>query len=202
MMMSFHLPSQQYTGVLGAFNCQGGGWCRETRRNKSASEYSRAVSCLANPSKDIEWSAGKSPISTKDVDLFAVYMFQEKTMKLLKPSESLEISLDPFKFELLTVSPVKVLPRNNKNSIQFAPFGLVNMLNGGGAVEWVELDEDEDRVKIGVKGCGEMKAFASEKPTTCKINGEGVKFSYEAHTVGVQVPWPSSSQVSIVEYLF
>lgn len=192
----------KYTGVLGAFNCQGGGWCRETRRNKSASEYSRTVSCLANPSKDIEWSAGKSPISTKDVDLFAVYMFQEKTMKLLNPSESLEISLDPFKFELLTVSPVKVLPRNNNNSIQFAPFGLVNMLNGGGAVEWVELDEDEDRVKIGVKGCGEMKAFASEKPTTCKINGEGVEFSYEDHTVGVQVPWPGSSQVSIVEYLF
>lgn len=123
-------------------------------------------------------------------------------MKLLKPSESLEISLDPFKFELLTVSPVKVLPRNNNNSIQFAPFGLVNMLNGGGAVEWVELDEDEDRVKIGVKGCGEMKAFASEKPTTCKINGEGVKFSYEDHMVGVQVPWPGSSLVSIVEYLF
>lgn len=122
-------------------------------------------------------------------------------MKLLKPSESLEISLDPFKFELLTVSPVKVLPRNG-SPIRFAPLGLVNMLNGGGAVERVEVEEDGNKVKVGVKGYGEMKAFASEEPKTCKINGECVKSSYGENMVVVEVAWPGSLQVSTVEFLF
>lgn len=196
--------SQQCTGVLGAFNCQGGGWSRETRRNKNASDCSHTVSCMANPSTDIEWKAGRSPISIKDVDLFAVYMYKEKKLKLVKPSESLEITLDPFQFELLTVSPVKVLPRNNNktNPVQVAPLGLVNMLNGGGAVEWVELHKDSNRVAVGVKGCGEMKAFASEEPGACKINGERVKFRYEGCMIGVDLPFLASSQLSIVEYLF
>ena len=55
-----------------------------------------------------------------------MYMFQEEAMELLKPSESLEISLDPFKFELIMVFPMKVSPRNNNNSIQFVPLGLVD----------------------------------------------------------------------------
>ncbi|KAI3439535.1 DUF1421 domain-containing protein [Psidium guajava] len=35
----------KYTGVLGVFNCQGGGWCPKSRRNKSASEFSHTVLC-------------------------------------------------------------------------------------------------------------------------------------------------------------
>lgn len=46
-------------------------------------------------------------------------------MKLWKPSESLEISLDPFKFGFISVFPVRVSPRNANNSIQFVPLGLV-----------------------------------------------------------------------------
>ncbi|KAI3759413.1 hypothetical protein L6452_07214 [Arctium lappa] len=45
----------KFTGVLGAFNCQGGGWCRKSRQNKLHSEAKCTVTCLASP-KDIEWS--------------------------------------------------------------------------------------------------------------------------------------------------
>ncbi|KAM1322510.1 hypothetical protein ACFX2I_015289 [Malus domestica] len=191
----------KYTGVLGAFNCQGGGWCSKSRRNKIAPDCSKSVTCLASP-KDVEWNQGKNPISIKGVNTFAVYMFQQNKLKLLQPSEKIEISLDPFTFELLTVSPVRVLP---KKLIQFSPIGLVNMLNTGGAIESVEFEEDEDSlslVRIGVKGCGEMRMFASEKPIACKIDGEGVKFHYVDKMVKVQVPWLSSSRSTLVEYLF
>lgn len=187
----------KYTGVLGLFNCQGGGWCPVTRRNKSASEFSQTVTCLASP-QDIEWSNGKTPICIKGVDVFAVYMFKDNKLKLMKSSEKLEVSLEPFSFELLTVSPVTVL---SKRFIQFAPIGLVNMLNSGGAIQSLEFDEHTD-VKIGVRGCGEMKVFASEKPVSCKIDRVAVKFDYEDQMVRVQVPWSSSSKLSVVEFLF
>lgn len=188
----------QYTGVLGLFNCQGGGWCPQSRRNKSASQFSHLVTCVTSP-KDIEWNNGKHPISTKGVDIFAVHMLQEKKLKLLKASETLEISLEPFCYELLIVSPVTVLP---KQIIQFAPIGLVNMLNGGGAIQSVEFDDDENLVRVGVRGSGEMKVFASEKPMSCKIDEVGVKFNYEDKMVTVQVPWPNSTRSSLVEYSF
>lgn len=189
---------QQFTGVLGAFNCQGGGWCRETRRNKCASQFSHLVTSKATPS-EIEWKSGKSPISIEGVQVFAMYMFQAKKLLLLKPSESIEISLEPFHFELVTVSPVTILP--NK-SIQFAPIGLVNMLNTGGAIQSLAFDEEDDSVQVGVKGTGEMRVFASERPRACRIDGEDVAFAYDGHMVIIQVPWPSSSNLSVIDYLF
>ncbi|XP_028769956.1 galactinol--sucrose galactosyltransferase-like [Neltuma alba] len=187
------------TGVLGLFNCQGGGWCPRTRRNQSASEYSQRVTCLASP-KDIEWSNGKWPVNYKGSNVFAVYMLKEDKLKVLKYSEGFEVSLDPFSFELVTVSPVRVLPRT---LVQFAPIGLVNMLNSGGAIQSVEIEEHQKLVKIELRGCGEMRMFASEKPISCKINGEDTDFEYEEMMVRVHVPWPeASSGLSVVEYLF
>ena len=190
---------KQYTGVIGAFNCQGGGWCPQLRRNKAASEFSHPVTCFTNP-KDVEWGKGKNPISIKGVNIFAVYTFKEKKLRLLKLDENMEIKLDSFDFELLTVSPVKFLP---KKLVQFAPIGLVNMLNSGGAIESLEVEEDEDLVRVGFKGHGDFKVFSSEKPRLCRVNGEEVAFSYEDCMVTIEVSWPgSSSKLSIVEYVF
>ena len=169
-----------------------------TRRNKSASECSHTLTCSASP-KDIEWSNGKSPMCIKGVDVFAVYLLKDQKLKLMKPSDKLEVSLEPFSFELMTLSPVRVL---SKRLIQFAPTGLVNMLNSGGAIQSLVFDDHASKVKIGVKGCGEMRVFSSEEPVSCKINGVDVKFDYEDKMVRVQVPWPSSSKLSMVEYLF
>ncbi|KAG5522952.1 hypothetical protein RHGRI_034935 [Rhododendron griersonianum] len=190
----------KFTGVLGAFNCQGGGWCPESRRNKIASHCAHSVTCLAGP-KDVEWGTGENPIPIKGVETFAIYMSQQKEIKLLKPSESLEISLQPFDYELLTISPVKNLP---SKAVQFAPIGLVNMLNSGGALQTLEFDDHGGSVLVGVRGAGEMKAFASEKPVMCQIDGADVDFyyDYDDRMVTVQVPWPNYSRLSWIKYLF
>ncbi|XP_040987037.1 galactinol--sucrose galactosyltransferase-like [Juglans microcarpa x Juglans regia] len=190
----------KYTGVLGLFNCQGGGWCPESRRNKSASGFSHAVTCSASP-REIEWNNGEHPIPIKGVDIFAVYIFQEKKLKLLKSSDQgMHISLEPFTFELLTVSPVTTLQSNK--SIQFAPIGLVNMLNSGGAIQSLEFDDEEKLVRVGVRGSGELRVFASEKPMSCRIDGMAVEFSYSEKMIVVQVTWSKSSRLSVVEYSF
>ena len=53
-----------------------------------------------------------------------------------------------------------------------------------------------------LKGTGEMRVFASEKPIACKIDEEVVPFDYEGCMVVIQVPWPASSKSSTVEYFF
>ncbi|GLT33223.1 hypothetical protein SLA2020_078270 [Shorea laevis] len=188
----------KYTGVIGVFNCQGGGWCRESRRNKCASEYSHRVTTKTNP-KDIEWKSGKNPISVEGVQVFAFYFSEAKNLVLSKPTDNIEIALDPFNFELITVSPVTVLPGK---SIQFAPIGLVNMLNCGGAIQSLAYDGSQSSVRVGVRGAGEMRMFASEKPKACKVDGNDVGFEYEGHMVVVHVPWSSQSGLSTIDYLF
>ncbi|GJZ75589.1 probable galactinol--sucrose galactosyltransferase 5 [Tanacetum coccineum] len=185
----------KYTGVVGAFNCQGGGWDRESRCNKCASDCSHVVTSTISPT-DVEWQNGNSPISVDSVHAFALYKFHEKKVILAKPSDKLEISLEPFNFELITVSPITTL---GYKSVEFAPIGLVNMLNSGGAIQ--SVDFVSNLVRVGVKGTGEMRVFASEKPSKCHINGEKVDFKYEEHMVIVQVPWPATS-LSTVEYVF
>lgn len=188
----------KYTGVLGVFNCQGGGWFREIRSNKCAAEFSHRVSTKTNP-KDIEWNSGKNPISIEGVQMFALYFSQAKKLVLSGPCDSEEISLEPFNFELITVSPVTVLPFK---SVKFAPIGLVNMLNTGGAVQTLAFDEAQNLVQVGVRGTGEMRVYASEKPSTCRIDGKEVDFEYEESMVKIQVPWPDSSKLSTVQYVF
>ncbi|KAL6011451.1 hypothetical protein ACLOJK_001899 [Asimina triloba] len=178
----------KFTGVLGAFNCQGGGWCRETRRNQCYSEFSHALKARTR-SNDIEWENGKNPIPTEGVDLFAVYSYQSKKLVLVRPDEDIEISLEAFDFELFTVSPVVVLA----NRAQFAPIGLVNMLNSGGAIQSLEFDCVGNSVRVGVKGAGEMRVFSSQKPKACRIDGEDVEFYYLKQMAVTQVPWPGSS---------
>ncbi|ESW22928.1 hypothetical protein PHAVU_004G007100 [Phaseolus vulgaris] len=187
----------KYTGVLGVFNCQGGGWFRETRSNKCAAEFSHKVSTKTNP-KDIEWDSGNNPISIEGVELFALYFSQSKKLVLSAPSDSEEISLEPFNFELITVSPMTVL---SGKSVKFAPIGLVNMLNTGAAVQSLTFDEAQNLVDVGVRGTGEMRVYASERPNTCRIDGKEVDFEYEGSMVKIQVPWPSS-KLSTVQFAF
>lgn len=188
----------KFTGVVGAFNCQGGGWCPEERKNKCYSQFSHVITSKANAS-DIEWKNGNFPIPIDGVESFAVYLFQEKKLMLTAVSEDVEITLEPFDFELLTVSPVKML---SKKMVQFAPIGLVNMLNSGGAIQSLEFNDEEEMVRVGVKGTGEMKVFSSEKPKACRINGKDVAFEYGEKMVVIEVPWPGSSTLSVIEYLF
>lgn len=78
------------------------------------------------------------------------------------------------------------------------------MLNSGGALESLAYDDHESSVTVGVRGCGEIKAFASAKPIRCQMDGVDMDFGYddEDHTATVQVPWPGSSRLSVIKYWF
>ncbi|KAH9605976.1 hypothetical protein KSS87_008434 [Heliosperma pusillum] len=187
----------KFNGVLGVFNCQGGGWNREFRRNQCYSKYSKQITCKAGP-KDVEWKNGHKPFPTEGVELFAMYFCKGNKLVFSTMSETVDISLKPFNYELIVVSPVTNLPWD---SIQFAPIGLVNMLNCGGAVKSFDIirDNEGQSVRVGVKGAGEMRVFASKRPKACRVNGEDMELEYEESMIKVQVPWNDNSAV---EYLF
>ncbi|RRT46516.1 hypothetical protein B296_00039268 [Ensete ventricosum] len=65
------------------------------------------------------------------------------------------------------------------------------------------LQVEGSKVKMEVKGAGEMKAFASARPVECRINGEEAVFVYKENMLGLQVPWSgSSSKMCLIEYNF
>ncbi|KAI5004975.1 hypothetical protein ZWY2020_032218 [Hordeum vulgare] len=194
----------RFSGVLGAFNCQGGGWSPEARRNKCWSQCSVPVTARAGPA-DVEWKQGTAhPVAVDGAAQFAVYFVEAKKLELMLPEETVEITLEPFNYELLVVAPVRVV--SPEKDIRFAPIGLANMLNTGAAVHAFESSESgngEVIVEVAVKGAGEMAAYSSAKPRLCKVEGEAAEFEYKDGVVTVAVPWSgSSSKLSRVEYVY
>jgi len=193
----------RFAGVVGAFNCQGGGWSPEARRNKCFSEYSVLLAARASPA-DVEWRSGKGPgVSVKGVSLFAVYMVEARRLQLLRPDEGVDLTLAPFTYELLVVAPVRVI--SPERAIKFAPIGLANMLNTAGAVQAFETKKDSNGVtaEVAVKGAGQMVAYSSATPRLCRVDGEEAGFAYKDGLVTVDVPWSgSSSKLCRVEYVY
>ncbi|KAF2316361.1 hypothetical protein GH714_041702 [Hevea brasiliensis] len=113
-----------------------------------------------------------------------MYLSQAKKLVLSNPNDNIEIVLDPFNFELVTASLVTILAGK---SLQFALIGLVNMLNSGGAIRSLAYNDSNGLIRIRVKGVGEMRVFASEKPRDRRIDErEVVGFQYEECRVVVQ----------------
>ncbi|XP_006643804.3 galactinol--sucrose galactosyltransferase [Oryza brachyantha] len=195
----------RFSGVLGAFNCQGGGWSPEARRNMCASEFSVPVTARAGPA-DVEWRSGggESTISVKGVSHFAVYFVEARKLQLLRPDESVELTLEPFTYELLVVAPVRAI--SPERDISFAPIGLANMLNAGGAVQGFDARKDGGgglAAEVAVKGAGDMVVYSSARPRQCRVNGQDAEFKYVDGMVTVDVQWTgSSSKLSRVEYLY
>lgn len=92
----------------------------------------------------------------------------------------------------------------------FAPLGLIDMYNAGGAIEGLsyqvesseeflqkdsslasklnkvsfesleKYDETAARVCIEVKGCGRFGAYSSARPKKCSLGSSGTDFSYDS----------------------
>ncbi|KAJ0017982.1 hypothetical protein Pint_09645 [Pistacia integerrima] len=119
------------TGVLGVFNCQGAGtWhCMEkTDETHIVSEISGQVSPA-----DVEYFEEVSGKHwTGDC---AVFSFNSGSLIRLSQQKSFDVTLKVMQCDALTVSPIKAY----EQGIEFAPIGLMDMYNSGGAVESVEM---------------------------------------------------------------
>lgn len=77
-----------------------------------------------------------------------------------------------------------LLPQEITSNVLFAPIGLLNMLNGSGAVEDMNIHRNEKRclVCVKVRGCGLFGSYCSQCPVKCLVDGSDTEFTYDADT--------------------
>ncbi|KAK4479382.1 hypothetical protein RD792_014894 [Penstemon davidsonii] len=158
------------TGVIGVFNCQGAGsWPM-----KQPSESTPTVVSITGRVSpvDVEFLdeiAGEN--STGDC---AVYAFNSGSLSRVASNKAFQVTLGVLECEIFTVSPIKVL----NEDVHFAPIGLINMYNSGGAVE--ECSFKDTSVTIKARGTGLFGAYSSKKPSYCKVENKDEDFTYNS----------------------
>ncbi|KAG5019649.1 hypothetical protein JHK87_015504 [Glycine soja] len=159
------------TGVVGVFNCQGAGsW--------SLKSLEAAPSCITISGKvrplDVEFleeAAGEN----WNGDCI-VYAFNAGLLSKVSCRGKLEVSLETLQCEIYTVSPIRVFGHD----VQFAPIGLLDMYNSGGAIEALDctMDVAQCVVKIKGRGCGRFGAYSNVRPKSCVVDMKEEEFSY------------------------
>ena len=66
------------------------------------------------------------------------------------------------------------------DEVQFAPIGLLDMYNSGGAVEAFDsaIDVSECFINIKARGCGRFGAYSSLSPKRCTVDRREKEFLY------------------------
>ncbi|KAG5252349.1 galactinol--sucrose galactosyltransferase [Salix suchowensis] len=176
------------TGVIGVFNCQGkGSWPCLDNTNQNHSSNGAEVSGQVSPA-DVEYFEEVSgKLWTGDC---AIYSFNKGSVSRIPKGEQFGVGLKTLECDVFTVSPIKAYYQK----IEFAPIGLMNMYNGGGAIESVQQSGDSTgykrRILIKGRGAGSFGGYSSVKPKGCSINGkeeEEVKYREEDKLVTVTI---------------
>ncbi|KAJ1403267.1 Glycosyl hydrolases 36 [Sesbania bispinosa] len=151
-------------GIVGIFNCQRAGKWPPTP----------GAIFLSGPALESLTITGS--ISAVDVD--SLHEVAGKLTKLPK-GRIIEVSLGVLKCEVFTISPIRVFgPR-----LEFAPIGLLDMFNSGGALtEGLKSYRNQTGhvVEIQVRGCGRFGAYSNTKPSYCLMDKVEVDFTYHA----------------------
>ncbi|PIN27053.1 Galactinol--sucrose galactosyltransferase [Handroanthus impetiginosus] len=182
------------TGVVGVFNCQGAGSWPMKQAPESANNLKKAASISGRVSpldveflEEIAWETW-----TGDC---ALYAFNTGSLSRVQKNKSVEVSLGTLECEILTVSPIKVFNDN----IDFAPIGLINMYNSGGAVEDCKF---EDVITIKARGSGVFGAYSSKKPSCCKIDKKDEEFTYSSENGLLTVNLQSDSNFKEIQIVY
>ncbi|KAL8160113.1 hypothetical protein V2J09_001650 [Rumex salicifolius] len=162
-----------FTGVIGVFNCQGAGWCKVGKKNLVHDNQPCSVTGLIQ-AFDVNY-LHKICDSTWNGDAILYPHLGGKPVYL--PSKAtLPITLNSREYEVYTVVPVRMLA----NGAAFAPIGLINMFNSGGAIKSLKYESEKGgRVKLEVRGFGVFGAYSSIKPRKIIVDGEEIEFDYE-----------------------
>lgn len=174
-------------GVVGAFNVQGVAWNFDTNENEVLDNSPPAVVAEVK-AYDVE--------SLKHHDgPFIAWKHRQRTMEFLETGRStLQLSLDCREWEIFTIAPVEFFD----GRLMWAPLGLVDMLNSGGAIQSTGALEDRQGgdsgtviARLETRGPGRFAAFASSAPSRILIDEcTDLDFSYVDSTGEVSFVLP------------
>ncbi|KAK9268321.1 hypothetical protein L1049_000069 [Liquidambar formosana] len=162
-----------FSGVVGVFNCQGAGWCRVGKRYLVHDEQPGTITGVIR-AKDVNYLPRVSDDGwTGDT---IIYSHLGGEVVYLPKDASWPITLKCREYEVFTVVPVKVL----SNGATFAPIGLIKMFNSGGALAELKYEyERSATVGMKVRGCGTFGAYSSARPKRITVDSEEMEFDYE-----------------------
>jgi raffinose synthase len=120
-----------------------------------------------------------SPADLEDLDgdVFGIYGHQSGEVVRAERDTKFAIALPPLGWEIVTVVPL--------DSNGFAPLGLADMLNSGGAIDLIDSLEDE--VGLTLVG-GRHVAFAARRPKEITFNGEMLSHQFQKGRLEFVVP--------------
>ncbi|KAK4484736.1 hypothetical protein RD792_007329 [Penstemon davidsonii] len=166
----------EFTGVVGVFNCQGASWCRISTKYLIHNEQPETISGIIQAT-DVHYLPSITENGWNGDSI--MYSHRDGELVYVHGNKSHQIELKAREYEVFTVVPVKKL----SNGAAFAPIGLINMFNSGGAVKELKYESDEiGNVEMGVRGCGIFGAYSSVRPKRIVIDMKEEEFDYEENT--------------------
>ncbi|CAK9145236.1 unnamed protein product [Ilex paraguariensis] len=193
-----------YGGVIGAFNCQGAGWDPKEQRIKGYSQCYKPMPGSVHVS-EIEWDQKKDAAEMGEAEEYAVYLSKAEKLFLTTPkSEAILMTIQPSTFEIFSFVPIKKLNLTTK----FAPIGVTDMFNSGGAIQVLEYNEGgatgKNNVKIKIKGGGNFLAYSNVSPKKCCLNGAEAGFEWSGDgKLALKLPWiEEAGGISDVAFIF
>ncbi|KAI6690747.1 hypothetical protein NL676_027575 [Syzygium grande] len=184
-----------FSGVVGVFNCQGAGWCKVGKKNLIHDEQPGTTTGVirANDVDYLPKVAGDD--WTGNVIL---YSHLGGELVYVPRNTSLPVTLKSREYEVFTVVPLKEL----SSGALFAPIGLIKMFNSGGAIKWLEYETLSGSVILKIRGCGVFGAYSSVRPQRVLVDSEDSEFRYEESsglvTFTLRVPEEELYQWNIV----
>ncbi|KAL1554843.1 putative galactinol--sucrose galactosyltransferase 6 [Salvia divinorum] len=124
----------KHSGVLGVYNCQGAAWNSVERKNTHHQTKTEAITGYVR-GRDVHFISNVASDSNWDGHV-AIYSHRVGEVIVLPYNVAMPVSLKVLEHEVYTVTPIKTLAPG----FSFAPFGLINMFNGGGAIEGLNYE--------------------------------------------------------------
>ncbi|OMO94433.1 Raffinose synthase [Corchorus capsularis] len=185
------------SGVLGVFNCQGAGSWPLKQATEDLTSTPLCISGKMSPS-DVEFI---EEVAGEDWNGdCAVYAFNSGCLSRLPRNGNLEVSLATLKCEIYTVSPIRVFGED----VHFAPIGLLDMYNSGGAVEAIDgiMNLSGCRIKIKGRGWGRFGAYSSIKPKSCRVDNKEEEFIYNSENGLLTIDLEGDCSLRDIEFVY
>lgn len=180
-------------GVVGLFNSQGVAWNFRTHENEVVNRSPPTLTA-STKAHDVESLRGTS-------GPFVAFRHRTNRLEYLKDgSTSIEATLDPKQWEIVTFVSVREVESEGEGGILWAPIGLADMLNSGGSIlHSTELSTDGGRrasTMITTRGPGRFIAYCRPEPSQISLVDDptaptSLPYTYDSRTGSLCFVLPS-----------
>lgn len=183
------------TRVAGVFHLQGSSWDRTRRKYYIHDTKPARLSATVRP-VDCEVHAGHAHVGSgalrpAEPEQYAMYMHRLCALSVVGPHDGVGVSLRSGEAEAVVVSAVLAL-----GPVRFAPIGLCDMYNGGGAVvAVVAAGSDATTVVVSLRGCGRFLAYSSAPPLRVACDRLALAFDYDMATGALHIDAPHTGDL-------